>query len=259
MGCDQAGVSASADQVCGIGIEEGEVIESEQEHEIAKTHPSPDLPTQSEIDDHNIDHIPYRSWCRACVEGRGREQGHHSVDYTSRKVPTIGFDYLFLSRRGVFSRKDWVQESDEKYLKILVVKDFKSKAVFAHAVQRKGVDDTRFAVDALVSDIEWLGYSRIILWSDNEPAIKNLLSETLRALKVQNMEQVCEEHPPQYDSQANGAIEVGVQIVRGMMRTWQTSLEQRLGVHIPPTHPLMTWMVEHAAHCLTTRVKGRDG
>ena len=258
-GCDRTGVEELARQICGVGVSEGEVIEAEEEHEIVKTQPAPYLPTQSEIDDHEIDHIPYRSWCKACVEGRGREDGHFAVEYKSRSVPTVGFDYLFVSKRGVFSKKDWKAEDDERFMKVLVVKDFNSKAVFAHAVQRKGVDDNRFAVDVLVGDIEWLGYSRIILRSDNEPAITALMSETMKAIKVQLVDQAMEEHPPPYDSQANGAIEVGVQIVRGMVRTWHTSLEERLGYRIPPNHPLMCWLVEHAAHSLTTRVKGRDG
>ena len=53
---------------------------------------------------------------------------------------------------------------------MLVVRDNRSKAVFAHVVPAKGIDEKGFSVDALVSDVKWLGYSKVTLKSDNEPA-----------------------------------------------------------------------------------------
>ena len=32
--------------------------------------PDPGQPTQKQIDDHRIDHLPYRSWCPHCVAAR---------------------------------------------------------------------------------------------------------------------------------------------------------------------------------------------
>ena len=32
----------------------------------------PKMPTRTEIEEHNLTHLPYRSWCRHCVRGRGR-------------------------------------------------------------------------------------------------------------------------------------------------------------------------------------------
>ena len=52
-----------------------ELIEAEEETEPRNSLPNPELPSQSEIDDHNIDHCPYRSWCPHCVEGRGSRDG----------------------------------------------------------------------------------------------------------------------------------------------------------------------------------------
>ena len=36
----------------------------------------PKLPSRSEIDEHNLTHLPFRSWCRHCVRGRGKEMPH---------------------------------------------------------------------------------------------------------------------------------------------------------------------------------------
>ena len=47
-----------------------------------------------------------------------------------------------------------------------------------------------------MSDVKWLGYNKVTLKSDNEPAIANLLQEALRELRVQGLEQALEEHSP---------------------------------------------------------------
>ena len=66
-------------------------------------------------------------------------------------------------------------------LKILVVRDMKSKSIFAHAVKCKGSDEDGYAVQCLVDDVKWLGYSKVILKSDNGAAILALLRNTLKA------------------------------------------------------------------------------
>ena len=141
-------------------------------------------------------------------------------DHFERGVAVIGFDYMFLTQKDVYSRLEW-EKCDEKdideqlVLKVLVVRDMRSKSLFAHAVRAKGSDQEGYAVQCLVDDIVWLGYSRVILKSDNEPAIVRLLRDALKALRVEGMEQACEEHPPPYDPQANGGIEIGVKLIKG--------------------------------------------
>ena len=59
-----------------------------------------------------------------------------------------------------------------------------------------------------MEDIKWLGYSKVVLKSDNEPAIVKLLTEALRELRISGLLEVLEKHPPEYDPQANGSAEV---------------------------------------------------
>ena len=74
---------------------------------------------------------------------------------------------------------------EQTTLKILVVRDSKTKAVFAHVVDRKGTDCDGYAVRRLVEDIAWLGHTKITLKADNERAIVKLLGEALRAAKAE--------------------------------------------------------------------------
>ncbi len=43
----------------------------DQEVEPMRTAPDPELPTEAEVEDHRIDHTPYRSWREWCRRGRG--------------------------------------------------------------------------------------------------------------------------------------------------------------------------------------------
>ena len=65
-----------------------------------------------------------------------------------------------------------------------MAKDLIGKAIFAHVVPQKGVDRDHFPVDMLVQDVKWLGYQKVGLRSDNEPAILKLLAHALSELRV---------------------------------------------------------------------------
>ena len=148
---------------------------------------TPYTPTRSEWLDHCATHVPYRAWCPHCVEGRGREFGHFACQPAEgRSVPTVSFDYAFVGDKGDIASQ--LEADDEPgAIKVLVVRDNRSKAVFAHTVPVKGADEEGFAVKAIVDDVKWLGYSKIVLKTDNEPAILKLLQESLRDLRVEGL------------------------------------------------------------------------
>ena len=39
----------------------------------------PQQPTEQNIKEHNVTHLPHRSWCPVCVKARGREDMHRNV------------------------------------------------------------------------------------------------------------------------------------------------------------------------------------
>ena len=59
--------------------------------------PCPIAPSQREIDEHNLTHANYRSWCPWCVAGRRPNTQHRSqADQPPREVPALHLDYCFL-------------------------------------------------------------------------------------------------------------------------------------------------------------------
>ena len=231
-GSSQDTVVQRNEQVNAGEADEGTIdAEDVQPQQILKT---PELPSRAEIEAHRIDHWPYRSWCDECVEGFGRERVHAHGDC---KVAMISMDYGFVTSKGPIVSEGEDGWNDPESLKLLIVKDSKSGSVFAHAEVQEGIDEKRLAVDMVVRDVLWLGYSQALLKSDNEPAIVKLLQESLGVLKVKGV-QAGEEHSPPYDSQANGAVESAVKQIKGRLRTMKLCLERRIKKRIPPRHPL---------------------
>ena len=113
---------------------------------------------------------------------------------TEVRSARISFDYMFLMKTGEYGHSE--ADTGDGGIQILVVKDSKRKAVFAHAVPQKGIDPKRYVVDIIVEDVLWLRWSQVLLKTDNERPIAKLLKQSLAACKVAVLDQVGEEHPP---------------------------------------------------------------
>ena len=262
-------VASAGEEIPGEDVDEGVVNDSEglpgelQDPEGAqfRVRPDPGEPTVSQIEDHRAcGHWPYRSWCPECIKARGGCEQHRRRT-EAKGISVFSFDYLFLDEAGNMIRREDVTENTAVALTILVAHDSKGKACFAHVVPQKGIDAEHYAVDALMRDVAWLGYTHISLRSDNEPAIVKLLQHALTEARytVEDLEQILEEHPNTYDSSGNGQIEATVKQFTGILRTNKLDLEERLNKKIPLSSPLVTWLVEFAAFIITIRVKGDDG
>jgi len=244
-----------------------------EEAQELKNHRDPHCPSIEEIEEHRRTHIPYRAWCRFCVMGRGVGAPHFATAHES-KVPIVGLDYFFITSGELRTRSELEYprnpegeaqlEEDRKkgtVLKCLVVKCRQSKAVFAHVVPCKGRDEQGYVVQMVTEDVKWLGHVKLIVKSDGENAIKALVEDSLKAIRVQvkDLEQITSERPAPYDSQSNGSIENAVRGMRGHFRTMRLDLESRLGRKIPVDHPIMHWMVEMSAILQTAMHVGDDG
>ena len=90
--------------------------------------------------------------------------GHRKVDAETKQdeqIPTISVDYGFFG-----------QPEDKAHctLPVLIVRDRKSKGIWSHPVPAKGVTHP-YPAKALMADLDFMGYKRVILKSDQEPSI----------------------------------------------------------------------------------------
>lgn len=171
------------------------------------TAPTPHTPTQASIDSHNaMGHAVYRCWCEACVTGQGREDRHLKGHGHDGDVPVVAYDYAF------FSGKD--EEEANKCVeitKIVAGKYSKSATTFAHVTPGKGLKHGNYNVECVTSDLKRLGYKRVILKSDKEPAI---VKQVMQIAKIAGIE-VLAEFAHTGDPQSNGMAERTVGQVKG--------------------------------------------
>ena len=104
-------------------------------------------------------------------------------------------------------------------------------------------------------------YTKVILQSNCGRAILRFIQEALKAIKtdVEGPDEVSYANPFAYDPRSNRSIENAVKVVKGMLRIAKFCLEARIQQRVPDDHPLMTWMVEHAAWLSTVCKRPEDG
>ena len=214
--------------------EEPQLHAPEEPEEIGEEAPMrgrrvPRLPSAETLRLHNRTHLPFRSWCRHCVEGRKSHLPHpagSSNDRPEDAMPEVHVDYAFFRN-----------EVGGETVPVLVLKDRDSKALAAHVIPYKGGDHD-WTVEQSVRDIKKWGLRRdLIIRSDQEEALKRLVTELIKARAADGSAATTnarefKEDSPVSESQSKGTIEAGVKTVEGMVRTVKFCLEAKLGIKI---------------------------
>ena len=150
-------------------------IEDEVDTESPTHAHDPLQPTARQVAEHRVCHLPFRTWCKHCILGRGRGTPHRRGPGSA--LPIIGVDYFFMTVKGVKTRSELIEELDAddpitaghadddkiemarargELVKCIIVRCSLSKALFAHFVPHKGVDEQNFIADMILSDVQRL-------------------------------------------------------------------------------------------------------
>ena len=170
-----------------------------QKAEELKYVPAAILPSKAEVESHSVSHLQFRIWCPACVRGRGFSLGHRKIDTKTKEaeqIPTV-----------------WITGSLCN-LKTEHMTHFQCSSCEIARVKASGV--TRmpstgvthpFPARALMADVDFVGYRRVILKADQEPSIVALCD----AVKNGWHGGFVPEASPKGESKRNGEVERAVQ------------------------------------------------
>jgi hypothetical protein len=79
----------------GIGSD-GEAPEQDPgDKRVMRKMANPLLPTASEVEEHRLTHLPFRSWCPFCIKGRGVERSHFRAERDEDALGEVHLDYCF--------------------------------------------------------------------------------------------------------------------------------------------------------------------
>ena len=108
---------------------------------------------------HEIIHTPRPSWCKACVAMRSREDNYTDTK-PKRENPVVAVDYMFTKTDG----------ENQPLATHLVCSDSQTKYVHVVALDGKGGSSLQYATRETVKMISVMGYTRVSLRHDTEPA-----------------------------------------------------------------------------------------
>ncbi|CAK0865658.1 unnamed protein product, partial [Prorocentrum cordatum] len=177
-------------------------------------------------------------------------QCEHDGGRRAHAIPTFAVDYGYLVKREEV-------ESGQSVLPILVGIDSATSRVSADVLPSKGIQHEYNVVRAFCQ-VEVTGHPKIIHKSDGEGALVALKREA--TIRFRNLKfEVVPEEAPAYDSASDGLAEVAVREVKGASRSLRVALPLLRGTDIPNDHPVLTWLVAHAAGCINRGKIGADG
>ena len=140
--------------------EEDDDKTSEEARKVHKRRHCDRPPTERERGDHARTHLPYRTWCPACVAGRGRASPYPGSPQDEIVGEMVAYDYCFL-RNG----------PNEACAPTLVAKDRRTKLLMSHVVPCKGADQV-WVVAQTLRDLERFGHiGDVVLRSDGKRAL----------------------------------------------------------------------------------------
>lgn len=190
-------------------------------------------PSRAEVEDHNLTHIPFRSWCAHCVKGRAVADPHWDQgSKEEEEIPTVSADYMYMKKKK--EEKDGQEEEEEaEGMPTLAMYDRKSKWAAAHVVPQKGVH--RYAVERMDQEVKIMGYNRLILKMDTERSLQALRNAVIE----ENKREIIVEDTPKGESASNGEVEGAVRRVQGQARSIRDGLEARYEVKFQRDHVLI--------------------
>jgi len=193
---------------------------------------APEQPMEEAVEEHARTHAPFRSWCEECVKGKAKE-GAHQKRMDDETATVIAVDYGFMGDEEIGAH-------------IMITKDSNTGWKSAAVVPNKGVND--YAVKRLVEDIRTLGKERVVLKSDQEPAILELK----KAAKAEYDGELITRESPVGDHQANGGVEKALQGLK-------FATERKSQGQIGEMNNVFAWLIRHAAYTLNVAQVGHDG
>ena len=214
-----------------------ELARQAQERPARQTRRRPAQPTPEEVFEHEQNgHEPYRSWCRACVSGRGRADAHVSRPAAEKSIPIVGVDYGYMWNR-TSEATDEVQEEDvagenppdgvRRSSPLFCGRCSADRWVFGHLCQHKGDNDRNRQV--LAKELGSGGYGRLVVRSDGEPAVIAHVRAARAVLAAQDVPvEVVHERVSKEQSPGNGLAEGAVKEVKAKVRTLRHAMEQGL-------------------------------
>ena len=156
----------------------------------------PKKPTEEEVQEHQLTHLPFRSWCKHCVAGKETEAPGRKSE-GGGQIPEFHVDWAFPGEKEA-----------RKTLTMLVVRMRDVRMTMSSLAPSKSAGD--FVAKRIVTFIKECGCegADMIMKADQEPATVSLLEKVAQERAANGgIGRTLIEHSPKYSSKSNGMVE----------------------------------------------------
>jgi len=199
----------------------------------------PAEPTDQERKIHELTHLPFRSWCQLCVQGKARES--HSKTLRDRQ-PVIQCDFSFLTS----------ESSPDKQVTVLNAVDVLTGMGLSVVVPHKG--KSLYGKAELKKFIYECGRTFGIVQYDPEASLKALVQYTLSELGGMS----CRATPVGW-KQAHGAVGAQQATFAAQVRTLTMQVSKDYNFEVNTESTLFPWIVRHSQWTLNRYLEHSDG
>ena len=129
----------------------------------------PKKPSKTDVEEHALTHLPFRSWCSHCVRGKGRVADHKKTT-TEKGLGEIHMDYCFMGTADAETKQT-----------IIVAKHVQTGALMSSVVPFKGVTH-EFPAKRIRAFCKEMGLENtdIVMRGDQENSLQELIREVGR-------------------------------------------------------------------------------
>ncbi|CAE7335487.1 unnamed protein product, partial [Symbiodinium pilosum] len=192
----------------------------EEDEKKAKAIKAPKEPTAEEVEQRNLHHANFESWCPVCVMGQGRSKQHRRVK-EDPKEHVIYSDYMFLSKEGVEVSKEEGEKKKAGLVTVLTAICKDSQYPFALVLPSKAsVDYACKAMESWIKDLKW---DKVVIQFDQESALNKIYEKT----KANMGDTVSLRRSPRYSSQSLADGEMVNGLIAGKVRTWLAEVSEK--------------------------------
>ena len=175
----------------------------------------PGQPTAQQRKEHEMTHIPCRSWCPHCVRGRAKGRLRRRSVKGRPRHSESRHRLLLLHEEGAQAGKDVDDEEKDdpnKSQTVLVMKRATTNMVWAYPVDKKGAGDDEWATGKIVSDLDAAGLQQceIVFKGHQENAIGDVENQVARK-RAEHGHGTALQNSPVGNSDSNGRVEKAIQ------------------------------------------------
>ena len=171
---------------------------------------APTQPTDKEIEEHELTHLPFRKWCKECVQGRGMQAPHFRAKKDDHQIKEFHMDCMFLGPKEVAGQT----------LACMVVREAETTMTMAAAAPYKTTGT--YISERVVASLHEKGclHGDIIVRSDQKPAVMSIIEEVGKIQAQRGGGRFVVENSPVGSSQSNGtSVEIAFGQTLGEFRS----------------------------------------